>query len=398
MALDLKELEKLGLEDLIDLRDNKVPESKVLDYKIALKFGDKDKREFLADVSSFANTAGGHLLIGVKEEGGFPTDFPGVELNDPDAEKLKLINIIRDSVEPRIPGVTIHNIPVSDSNYVTVIRIPKSWVAPHVVTFDKHWRFYGRHSSGKYPLDVPELKAAFLLSESISDKIKSFRTERLIKIIANETPVKMPDAPKVVLQLVPFSAFSTHANHELYVPSINEYAEIEPIKPAYPQGMTHCFNFDGFLRYSPAGATGDSIVYSQLFRDGIIETVDSSLIQDKNRPLHNQNLLYIRNIENSVVEALSRYIKFLSRIQVEPPFAVLLSLLGVIGMCTPPSSFGFDSGNPIDRDHLLLPEILIDDLSRDVDVILRPIFDSIWNAAGHECSPSYDGNGRLKKQ
>ncbi len=48
--------------------ENAVAESRSLDYKAALPSGgDEGKREFLCDVSSFANTVGGCLIYGVTE-------------------------------------------------------------------------------------------------------------------------------------------------------------------------------------------------------------------------------------------------------------------------------------------------------------------------------------------
>jgi predicted HTH transcriptional regulator len=41
-----------------------------VDEAIADSRADADVREFLKDVSSFANTAGGHLIIGMDEAGG----------------------------------------------------------------------------------------------------------------------------------------------------------------------------------------------------------------------------------------------------------------------------------------------------------------------------------------
>jgi predicted HTH transcriptional regulator len=43
------------------------PESRVLEYKADLPGGrDEDKREFLADVTALANTAGGAIIYGVE--------------------------------------------------------------------------------------------------------------------------------------------------------------------------------------------------------------------------------------------------------------------------------------------------------------------------------------------
>jgi hypothetical protein len=44
-----------------------------------------------------------------------------------------------------------------------------------------------------------------------------------------------------------------------------------------------------------------------------------------------------------------------------------------------------------------MPEaVLFDDSNLEIDILLKPIFDSIWNACGYEASINYDKNGRFK--
>lgn len=63
--------EKIREADLDQLIANSVLEGKTIDYKLALPSNsDLDKKEFLADVSSFANTSGGDLIFGVDESEG----------------------------------------------------------------------------------------------------------------------------------------------------------------------------------------------------------------------------------------------------------------------------------------------------------------------------------------
>ena len=103
MSLRHKPLDFISEQDLADLVQNGVPETRDLEYKQALPGNsDSGKREFLADVSSLANASGGDLVIGVREEEGVAVDVTGVEVRSLDAEKLRLENIIRDGVQPRI--------------------------------------------------------------------------------------------------------------------------------------------------------------------------------------------------------------------------------------------------------------------------------------------------------
>jgi len=152
MALN-KALESVTENDLQELL-GKVPEEKTIEYKLALPGNSESQRkEFLADVSSFANAAGGDLIYGIRAAAGVPTEVCGLQEIDLDAKKLELENVIRDGIRPRIPGVGIRGVPLT-SGVVIIIRIPKSWASPHMVIFGKHDRFYSRNSAGKFRLDV----------------------------------------------------------------------------------------------------------------------------------------------------------------------------------------------------------------------------------------------------
>lgn len=67
--------QNIDLSYLQELIDNKVPEGKTIDYKRD-KIGSKDseKKEFLQDVSSFANAEGGKIIIGMDEGEGEERD------------------------------------------------------------------------------------------------------------------------------------------------------------------------------------------------------------------------------------------------------------------------------------------------------------------------------------
>ena len=91
-----KLLDEINETDLQELVSGKEAERKTLDYKRD-RVGDKpsEHKEFLYDVSSFANTSGGYLFIGIDENEGVPTDLCGLPTTiDPDSEISRLVSIL----------------------------------------------------------------------------------------------------------------------------------------------------------------------------------------------------------------------------------------------------------------------------------------------------------------
>ena len=204
-----KQFDDITKADIDALLATGVPEGRTIEYKLTLPGNtDQDKKEFLADISSFANAAGGDLLYGVAAQKGIPTAIPGLEITDADAEIQRLDSMIQAGIDPRIPGVRIKGMNGFPQGPVLLVRIPQSWTSPHMVTFKGTSRFHTRNSAGKYQMDVTEIRAAFLMAEAIPERIRRFRDSRLSKIVAGETPLPMDSGAKMILHLLPVSSFS----------------------------------------------------------------------------------------------------------------------------------------------------------------------------------------------
>ena len=181
-----KNLKDINESDLESLTENRRPEGKTIEYKADLKLGnDREKKEFLADVSAFANANGGDLIFGITDKNGFPSEIKGLNITNVDKEISRIDAIIRDGIDPRLPSINIQPVNLSIGNVVLIIRIGKSWINPHRVTFKGHDKFYTRGSNVKYPMDVSELRVAFNLSDTITEKIRKFRDNRISNIISN---------------------------------------------------------------------------------------------------------------------------------------------------------------------------------------------------------------------
>jgi hypothetical protein len=390
MTLEDKPLDLLEESEIRALLDDEVPESKVIDYKKLLPGpSDLEKREFLRDVSSFANASGGYLIYGIDEENGIPVRICGLSDIDPDHEILRLESMVQTGIAPRIPGISMRAVPLSGGGSVIVVRIPKSWASPHMITKGSS-RFYSRNSAGKYPLDVFEIRTAFSLTGTAAEMMREHRAEALAKIVAVETSVPLGVGPKIVFSIVPFGAFEPSSSFDVSS-LVRDYRSG---KGALPLPLTGLFtgwryNFDGLLTYDDRGS------YTQVFVSGIVEAVDSVILGDRSKDLGEKTIPSLR-YEEALLEALPRYTSVMVRLGVEPPVFVMVSLVGVKGWSILVSTPEF-SGNKdvnIDRDALIVPEIMMESFGRKAEEVLRPAFDAVWRAGGWERSMNYDEEGR----
>ena len=121
-----KPIDQITEADLTDLVAASVSERRTIDYKQQLPgTNDAEKRELLADISSFANTAGGDLIFGITESAGLPTGVPGVQMENPDQEILRLESTIRTGLAPLI-RLTTGAVPLANGNQVLVMRAEQS--------------------------------------------------------------------------------------------------------------------------------------------------------------------------------------------------------------------------------------------------------------------------------
>ena len=95
MALKHIPVDQIDEGQLQRLLDAQAAETRDIEYKRET-YGrtDRDIAEYLADISSFANTAGGDLIIGMSEQNGVPTGFAPLDVA-PDAETARLEEIAR---------------------------------------------------------------------------------------------------------------------------------------------------------------------------------------------------------------------------------------------------------------------------------------------------------------
>jgi hypothetical protein len=394
MALTDISLTKITEADLQRLIAGAVSESLYIDYKATKSGGspygnsDADHKEFLADISSFANAVGGDLVIGMAEKDGVPTGFSPFT-NHPDEELRRLDDMARTGLQPRISNLTTHVVQLAAGGFVIIMRIPRSYNSPHRITKGNSNRFWARSSASpkKYEPNVEELRSMFTLSPQLADKMRDFRIERIAKIAAGETPVSLIAPGSLVLHVVPFSHFGL--NPTISFAEVVSHPDLfATLKSRY--AVNRQVNFDGFVISSNAsGAEARQRAYTQVFRNGAVEAVTSVLRSD--------DKLDVRDISKWIVQYATMYVASLKQCGAEAPYAIMASLVGVKGklIMTFPSQLD-ENGLKADRDQLHLTEVILEKVPstlQECGVMLRPLLDQLANASGAVSSPNFDEEG-----
>jgi Schlafen, AlbA_2 len=374
--------------DLAALVGAGIPEGLLIEYKSAA-YGraDADVREFLKDVSAFANASGGHLVIGMTENAGVAAALSPLAGLDPDQEVLRLENIMRDGIDPRIAGIRIKQIPIAAGGFVIIIRIPKSWNPPHRVSARNSNRFYVRNSAGAHEASVEELRVLFNLAATAQDRIRAFRQERLARVTSGDTPCEMAREPgTLLLHIVPLAAFSRGNQIDL-----GRAQQLQDsLRPMGAMGYTQRFNFDGMIV-----ATGaPTHAYTQLFRNGVIESVRvKAIAQYQGHPI-----IPSVDFDQKILEVLPLYFNALQALDVPPPLVAMLTLDGVRGaiLGINANQLAIEVPAPITHSVLELPEVVVESYGTEHDYqrAIRPAFDALWNAGGFQASRYFGADGR----
>lgn len=386
-----KPLGTVAAADIQRLVADRTPEGRSIEFKRDLPgTRDSDRKEFLADVSSFANALGGDLIFGVEEKDGVAAAADGLTVSNIDAEVLRLDEMLRSGISPRIVGCQTLVVPGLTKGPAVVVRIPRSWNGPHAVSFQQDFRFYSRSTNGKFRMDASDVRDAVLAAGSVEQRIRLFRSERVARIVADETPVPLTGTKRIAIHLVPFAAFGSRPAVDLL--KVAERSEL--MQPFYAEGgwSAPTFNIDGL--YTNAGAgNAENYSYLQIDRAGRIEAAESWMIPSID-PARYPDSIPSGRFPMELFETVARGLRLYEVLDVPAPYAVMVSILGAKGVVLGLDVFRLRSPlRPLDRDALFLPEVIINDRPVDVPAVMRPLLDALWQSFGMKACTEYDEHG-----
>jgi hypothetical protein len=374
------QIEPKHIQGLIDA---KVSEQRTLDYKRDLPgTREEDVQEFARDVSSFANADGGHILFGIEEAKdeagknlGYAGRIVGVGGATPDQAIQRMEHFVGAHIEPNLV-VHFRAVEVAAGVVVVVLQIPASLNAPHAVK--KRMNFWIRGSSRKDLMDPVQLRAAFVGSEALIERVRIFHAQRFKRGSRSGHSGRI-----VFLQVISLSQFRSG----LTLPVAKLVSAQGGLRTLSDSPATYRITLEGVEGVYTYGDVRTTI---HLRKDGVVEIADEEVGNFEGDAIHGPAL------EVSIKQFVERALDVLKGTGAEPPFLLALSLR--LGPDTK-LVWGSDrrqlarNRSTFDRSTVVLPDLLLDDFPADVGRALRPIFDSMYNAAGHAKSVSFDAAG-----
>jgi len=241
-----------------------------MEFKTTLNIKtESQKKEFLADVSSFANASGGDLIYGIVESGGKAVGISGMPVLDADQVTLAAENLIRAGIDERI-AFDLRYYELGPGCFVFLIRVYEGPAKPHQVCLAGTGKYYARGNAGKYQLDHAQIKTAIEATSQSKNQIKQFIDDRFNQIGQGLFPVPLHPNGLVALILIPSRTFDPYPGFDLDSP------ENKLLPPMNGGGHTPSYNGMGMLSTSGYDRPTRE-AYLQIRKNGILETVNSTI-------------------------------------------------------------------------------------------------------------------------
>ncbi len=347
------------------LIDNQVSEGRDLEFKRELPGGnDEATREFLADVTAFANAQGGDIIYGLDEANGAAADLPGVEADDHDAAILRLEGKLQTGVDPRLIGVRTQWVPLANGRGALVLRIPGSLSAPHRVTYKGGARFFGRNSRGKYELDVHDLRHAFTDAAQLPQQFRQLHAEAIAGSQGADMPFAVEEAPTAVISVAPLGLFREERRI-----AVNRENAVVPVRVGAFSALD---TIDGVLVHAPVSEAGRVGSYALTYRTG---RTDSAFVIGGVRRNNGEDwrTCWPATFEQGLQSMTNATQMQLRQHGIEGPWVILVSVYGAKGFRMIlgdgyPTALAF-------RNNVLLGQLIVEQIDNET---LMPIAEAFW--------------------
>jgi len=385
-SIFLTPFEDIQESDLLTLVENGIVENRWLEYKSEISEFNGKNVSFLTELSAFANSSGGDLIVGIAESEGKAIALPGLA-GDANAMLLKYEQWIASQIQPRIPDLRAKIVQLSDGQNAIIFRVGKSFVGPHRV--QGNWQFYKRGSQGKQPMEMEEIRRSFLEPEGRLDIARRFHNDRISAFINGQglfSGFAFRHGATIFGHMVPLSFFP--GLQPILIRDID--TEFKKLNPPSASSYSWGTNVDGRFNYAFGG---DKKLFSinAIHRNASAEFVRIFEAKDSDDPV-----LYSPTCERTIVSQLKGFLRFFREVlKISPPFIVMISIVRGKGFRLH-GDLNVSDSQRLDRDVAYLSETIIEDYAANLTETLRNTFDSLSNAFGLVSSPWYSPDGEWR--
>lgn len=360
-------------EDLKVLINNpEYRENEYIDYKLTFSFlecekGDvrnKKKDEFKTDICSFANSNGGYLIFGVKDENnnGYATELQGIDIPDNNIDKFELDrrNDLM-SILPRIPYIQFKFIKLKNDKYIVIIFIKHDSFAPYLyLQNNKNYIAFKRVGNKKTPMSYLELKNMFNQSILLDREIYNYRMDR-INYYKEQSEIEDDSYSKfLLLHIIPETFIDSSYNKNMFLLDRSKKMSLYKLFNSFAAYENYIPCADG-LRFLPTSEFNKN-AQGYINNNGVIEYFIplKEFISSYNNTA--QKYIQKNDIWSRIETALSNYNDIFKDEYCNNRILICLSIIGCKGILSETTEYTHQIGS-IDRNNVICEPVIIEKLN-----------------------------------
>lgn len=222
-----------------------------------------------------------------------------------------------------------------------------------------------------------------MASEERKEELSEYRRIRIEAIKQGQAPLALKNTPKLVCHLIPEKPLKS----KLAVSQLQMQLENLPLL-VFAGSRSSKPTANGLLITETALHTSAEFGYTEAKKDGVIEAVASDATTRNTQDP--QSVPYFsHDLVAETIRSVRSYLKAYAELGVSAPIYCFLSLIGVRGMMLYWPGFG-RTAHPVAEDDILMDPIVCNELVHDdCTELLKPAFDTIWNAGGLDYCPLF---------
>lgn len=371
--LDCTEKDFEVLKDNLDYRENEY-----IDYKENFAFLEMDKgkernakiSEFKSDVCAFANTEGGYLIFGIRDENGCANEIVGIDISDDNTDKFELDRRNNlNGIYPRIPYVKFNFVKLQNGKYIVVVFVKHDSFAPYThIENEKSYVMYKRSGNGKKIMSYTELKNMFNQSLSLDKEIYNYRKERIDYFKSQAETEDSKYSRFLLLHIIPETFLDSSYNQNMFILEKTKRKHFSTMFLQTGCGSIYMPCVDG-VRYIPYN---DNSIQSEGYvnNNGVVECflpLDNTILHINNK--YPNGFMPWEYIWNMLEPLFLNYAESFKQVYSSEKVYMCISVIGCKGVTSESGELYFFRKS-IDRNLVVCSPVIVNDLNDEDEVTL----------------------------